>query len=132
VPQESLLSIGYQTEKEAITNSFDAAALLARCDQDRSLAITIAEVFLADYSLIVNAIDQSIDAMDRENIFIYANSLKGSASNVSGYRLANFSERLQEISATGDKAELIKRFGLLRKEGDHLELEVRDFFSKIS
>ncbi len=95
---------------------FDRDDLLARLLDDMALARRVAEGFLADMPLQINALRESLAIDDRLKARRHAHTIKGAALNVGGQRLSAAAANLERTSAYDDLAQLTQQVLIIDTE----------------
>ena len=113
------------TQRPAST-PFDIAEMRRRLGGDEELVRDIVGLFLEDYPVRMAAIQSAIDSGQADGIRRAAHALKGGASTMSAFAVAEAAGRIEASGEAGDLASVGELFAELTAEMERLAAVLRE------
>ena len=98
LPSKSLSSVQSHAATENINLIWDKADFLKRVNHNPTLAEQIINLFLSEMPAACESLLRAIAEENMEQIYLLAHKLKGTANNVSGFKLAIVLKRIENLS----------------------------------
>ncbi len=99
---------------------FDKADLMDRLDYDQSLAVELAELFIADVREKLVSLKAAVKEKNSGDIEKEGHSLKGAASNISGERVRHIAGVIESAGKNNDLAGAVTALAMLGPAVDDL------------
>lgn len=99
---------------------FDKKDLMDRLDYDQSLAVELAEIFIADVREKIVALKAAVKEKNSADIEKEGHSLKGAASNISGERVRHIAGVIEAAGKNNDLAGAVAALAVLGPAVDDL------------
>ena len=99
---------------------FDKKDLMDRLDYDQSLAVELAEIFIADVREKIVALKAAVKEKNSADIEKEGHSLKGAASNISGERVRHIAGVIEAAGKNNDLAGAVAALAMLGPAVDDL------------
>lgn len=99
---------------------FDKADLMERLDYDQSLAVELAELFIADVRGKLVSLNAAVKEKNSADIEKEGHSLKGAASNISGERVRHIAGVIEAAGKNNDLAGAVAALAVLGPAVDAL------------
>gem|GEM_PF-1816205 len=108
---------------------FDKAGLMARVMGDEGLALVVAQAFLSDIPLQIDALKGNLKTGDISTAERHAHTIKGAAANVGGEALRAVAYEMEKAGKAGNREAVASRVLELEKQFDLLRAEMKTHFT---
>jgi histidine phosphotransfer protein HptB len=109
---------------------FDSQSLMERVDGDLDLIGILAESFREDGSRSLNQLRTALEHQDQKAAAKAAHTLKGTAGNLSGLRMADLAFRLEQAICSENHPGTESLLEILEESFRELQSEISDFASR--